>query len=150
MNDYNLKNSLGYLTNKVHSLLKIILNREFKQAGFNLTTEHWAVLFIILTNPESTQSFISEKSLRDKTNVTRIIDSLEKQNLVTRNPDKRDRRAHLISITEEGKETIQKLIPIVVEVNKFAEQNINEQDLEITKNVLTQILTNIIPKIKIS
>lgn len=61
MNKHDLKNSLGYLTNKTNGLFRIYLNREIKKSGLNLTTEHLSILAVISKNPNSSQSEISEK-----------------------------------------------------------------------------------------
>ncbi|SRR5579883_1422495 len=47
---------------------------------------------------------LSRALLTDKSNVTGIVDRLERLHLVTRTPDPNDRRAILITLTEQGEQ----------------------------------------------
>ncbi|MES2764475.1 MAG: MarR family transcriptional regulator [Bacteroidota bacterium] len=56
-----------------------------------------------------TQNDLSKMLLVDKSNVTGLIDRLEKQNYIRRNKVEGDRRSYHITLTEEGQALIAKL-----------------------------------------
>jgi DNA-binding MarR family transcriptional regulator len=56
-----------------------------------------------------TQNDLSKMLLVDKSNVTGLIDRLEKQNYIRRNKVEGDRRSYHITLTEEGQALINKL-----------------------------------------
>lgn len=50
-----------------------------------------------------TQQELCNATFKDKPSMTRLIDNMEKQHLVIRVPDKKDRRTNKIHLTENGK-----------------------------------------------
>jgi MarR family transcriptional regulator, 2-MHQ and catechol-resistance regulon repressor len=58
-----------------------------------------------------TQKDIGEKLLISKSNVVAVIDKLEDANLVKRQRSSEDRRFIFIHLTEEGRTTIEELLP---------------------------------------
>ncbi len=56
-----------------------------------------------------TQNDLSKMLLVDKSNVTGLIDRLEKQNYIRRNKVEGDRRSYHITLTDEGQALITKL-----------------------------------------
>ncbi len=78
--------------------------------------------------------------------VTRLIDGLEKRNLVVRTPDKVDRRQKFIYLTNKGKEFQQELLHIVEKTLDEAQQNIPAHDMAICKKVLCRVYENLTDK----
>lgn len=60
-------------------------------------------------NEPLTQNDLSKMLLVDKSNVTGLIDRLEKQDYIRRNKVEGDRRSYHITLTDEGRELINKL-----------------------------------------
>ncbi len=89
------------------------------------------------------QQELAGTTCKDKTSVTRLIDGLEKRNLVVRTPDKVDRRQKLIYLTKKGKEFQQKLLYIVKKTLDEAQQTIPFKDIEICKKVLCRVYENL-------
>ena len=84
--------SLGYAIGKTNWYVKTLLNKHLKEEKCGITNEQWLVLKVIGANPAVSQTEIAEKSQKDKTNITRIIDLLEKSGYIKRRRDERDRR----------------------------------------------------------
>jgi DNA-binding MarR family transcriptional regulator len=57
---------------------------------------------------------ISERLLVTTASVTSLLDTLERRGLVTRTPDPDDRRKVLVSLTDEGRRTVDGFLPEVV------------------------------------
>jgi DNA-binding MarR family transcriptional regulator len=80
---------------------------------------------------------------KDKTCITRIIDSMEKRDLVVRIPDRLDRRQKLIYLTNKGKKLPEELMQIARQTSLEAQQGINPEHLNICGEVLMKIRSNL-------
>ncbi len=143
MNDFNINDSLGYLIGQTNSLLRHQFNKMIKEKGFNTTVEQWGILNIVNVFPGITQSEIALKGRKDKTNITRMLDLLEKGGNVKRKSSEKDRRKYNIYITDNGKKLLNDIIPISVEVNKQGVKGINDEELEKVTSLLKIIQTNL-------
>jgi len=110
---YDMDNAIGYLIGHAAMRLKIGLRRLFVASGLNVTPEQWVVLFRLHEKEGLTQSELGERTVKDKTTITRILDRLEKKDMASRRRDARDRRAQRIFLTEKGLATLDALMPLV-------------------------------------
>jgi MarR family transcriptional regulator, 2-MHQ and catechol-resistance regulon repressor len=85
------------------------LSRSLAEAG--LTMGQFGVLEALLHLGPMSQSDIGAKLLRSGSNVTTVVDNLEKRNLVRRERRQDDRRVVTVSLTADGRRLIQKLFP---------------------------------------
>lgn len=93
--------------NSLYTLLKevfLILDEGdqylFGQHGLSVT--RFYTLYHLERKPGSTLRELSDMLLCDKSNVTRIVKSLEKRGLVVREPHERDGRSNRLFLTPEG------------------------------------------------
>ena len=91
------------LNGKVSSALCRRLNLNFKSNGLPLNADKWAVLQNLYRKDGVTQQSLCDQTTYDKPNMTRLIDSLEQQGLVTRTINKDDRRERKIRLTLAGR-----------------------------------------------
>ena len=140
---YKLEDSLGYMMGRAARSMGMRLNRNFMEAGHNVTCEQWGVLVNLWRRNGQSQQELAGTTCKDKTSVTRLIDGLEKRNLVVRTPDKVDRRQKLIYLTSKGKEFQQELLHIVEKTLNEAQQNVPAKDMDICKKVLCRVYENL-------
>jgi MarR family 2-MHQ and catechol resistance regulon transcriptional repressor len=76
-----------------------------------LTTSQFGVLEALHHLGSLSQSELGEKLLRSGGNITLVIDNLEKQGLVQRQRDARDRRLVNVSLTPAGEALISQVFP---------------------------------------
>lgn len=130
---------IGRTTNIVNRKLQ----REFKQANLAITHEQWTLLSALCNEDGQTQQSLSEKTFRDKTSVTRLINKLESRSLVVRVTDKYDQRTNLIYLTAQGKSVETTTTQIIKETYKKAIEGISEKDILICKDVLNRVFENL-------
>jgi len=130
---------IGRTTNIVNRKLQ----REFKRANLAITHEQWTLLSALWNEDGQTQQSLSEKTFRDKTSVTRLINKLEMQSLVVRITDKYDQRTNLIYLTAQGKSLEKTTSPILNEIYQKAIEGISEKDILICKDVLNKVFENL-------
>ncbi len=78
---------------------------------YNLSTTQFAVLEVLLHLGSLSQKTIGQKLLRSSGNIVKVIDNLERDKLVLRDPDPNDRRAYKVVLTKEGERIIKKIFP---------------------------------------
>jgi DNA-binding MarR family transcriptional regulator len=72
-------------------------------AAHGLTMWAYIVLSHLAGQPAGTQLALAEAIRYDKTRLIGLLDELERDGLVTRNPDPRDRRARTVDLTPSGR-----------------------------------------------
>jgi MarR family 2-MHQ and catechol resistance regulon transcriptional repressor len=77
----------------------------------NLTISQFGVLEALYHLGPQAQNILGEKILKSNSNMTTVIDNLEKRNLVRRNRAEDDRRKIIVHLTDEGRDLIQKIFP---------------------------------------
>ena len=93
------------------TLLKRTARRFFKDTSF---TDAEFNLLIVLRHSDVplSQNDLSERLLVDKSNVTGLIDRLQKAGLIRRNAVPDDRRRYHITLTDAGREEIDRVDPV--------------------------------------
>lgn len=89
------------------------------------------------------QNEISKRLLVTASNITKLLDKLEKDGLITRNTKKGDRRVKLIRITDYGSKTLDKIWPKYLKITKKINSHIASVDADYVELVLVDWLTNI-------
>ena len=141
-----LKNdiNLGMLIGQVHRLSTKKFVQNSHNSGLDISMDQWIVLGPIWENEGISHKEISEYCLKDKTSVTKIIDTLEKKNLVVRVSDQLDHRVKRVVLSNKGKELFLQAIPIMKLTRDELRDGITEQDIESLRSVLTKIYNNLI------
>jgi len=135
--------SRGELFGLINGKLTMRINRYlgacFRAVGIGITVEQWTVLACLWQKDKVSQQSLSQATFRDKTGMTRLIDTLEKQGLVVRMPDTTDRRANLICLTQQGRDLEQKASAVIEEVAVHTLNILTEDELNMGKILLRKI-----------
>jgi DNA-binding MarR family transcriptional regulator len=140
---FPLDNSPGFLIYRTATKLKAELSRAFHTAGFSVTPEQWAVLNRLWENEGESQTVLAERTSKDRHNITRILDLLERNGLVRREPDPEDRRSRRIYLTDEGRALKKKLIPIVKKHLLRAFSGLDPEDVDRLTMIHEHIVANL-------
>lgn len=131
------------LTGKISNAINRTFLRAFATEGIDITTEQWSVLACLWKKDKVTQQTLCTLTAKDKPSMTRLIDNLEKRNLVTRVSDHNDRRINLIHLTEAGTKLQAKATEIVQKIAMRTLHNISEEELNMSRNILKKIMDNL-------
>ena len=140
---FPLEASIGRLVYLTAMFLKAHLHRSFVSNGFNITPENWAVLNRLWEADGLPQSELSCRSFKDRHNIARILDVIEKKHLITRKPDPIDGRKYNIYLTNKGKAYKPKLIPIATEHLEKSFRGLSEKDIRELRRILEKVLNNL-------
>lgn len=131
------------LVGKISTAINRTFLRAFASEGIEITTEQWSVLACLWQKDKVTQQTLCSLTLKDKPSMTRLIDKLERRNFVTRVSDFKDRRINLIHLTESGIALKTKADEIVKKIATKTLNNITDEELTISRNVLKKIMANL-------
>ena len=104
------------------TLLKKIARRFFARHGSSEAQFNLLVVLRYSDGPDAvsdvlmTQNELSRRLLVDKSNITSLIDRMERDGLIRRNTVPGDRRSYHISLTDAGREAIDRIDPLYEEV----------------------------------
>ncbi len=126
----------GQISNKLDSLL-------YK---YNLNIAKFNILMIIKhigSKDGIQQNEISQRLLVTPSNITKLLDRLEKEKMISRNPKENDRRVKLIKISDTASSLLDEIWPYYsAEVIKITEK-LAENDKQDIEKILVEWLTNI-------
>ena len=121
------------------------LQKNFRQAGLDITVEQWSILYHLWKEDGLSQQELCNRTFRDKPSITRLIDNLEKQQLVKRISSKEDRRVNRVCLTDEARQLHDTTIRLANQTMDEALLGVNRQDIETVKQVLQQVYDNLKP-----
>ena len=136
------KVGVGYCINKTALYFKITVLQLFKEKNFIITPEQFGILFFLSREDGMYQRQLAKITLKDRPNITRLVDILEKKGFVYREIDPDNRRIFKIFITEEGRKQVAEIHPLLLEIQNKAIAGITTEELELIKKILGKICEN--------
>lgn len=140
--NFDIKLIFAILNGKVSAAIYRKLYRNFRLYNLEITPEQWTVLLYLWEKDGVTQQELCNATYKDKPSMTRLIDNMEKQNLVVRISSKTDRRINLIHLTRIGKEIEEKSRFVANKTLKEALKGLTAEELKISQEVLRKVFFN--------
>ena len=134
---------IAVYVNILNSRIKKSFIDRLQQNGINVTPEQYLVLDILWERQSLSQQNIADIIQKDKNSVTKIIDSLEKKNLVNRVVDKKDRRINKIELTQEGLALEEITTEVAINFMNDTIKGIDNQDLDKFVKVMLKLKDNL-------
>lgn len=138
---FDLDDCIAFITNKSAKKLADEFNRRLQEHG--TTRVQWIALFYIGKAGEISQKELSDYMDIKESSMVRLIDRMEKEELVERRKDSEDRRITKIILTDKGKFLKEELMPRGQEFQDDVLKGISKENLEIFKEVLQRMTDNI-------
>lgn len=133
----NITESIGYILANTGRKLTQHLTHKFEPYG--ITSEQWSVLHWLTEQDAITQRELSKRTEKDPTNITRILDQLERKGWILRKANVEDRRSYLIYVTPSGRDLSQLLLPIENEMTREIQSLLPQGQLDDLKHSLRTI-----------
>lgn len=135
--------SLGQKMINMAWQIKETLRKEFSSKGYDITPDQFVVLLKLWENDGLTQNELSQRTCKNKSNLTRILDGMEKRNLIYRKVSKEDRRSFNIHLTQSGWAMEEELVPIAVYIEERVFAGIAFAQKEQLKDIFKKMSDNI-------
>ena len=133
----------SFISGKASIAIARRLQKKFNTSGLNLTIEQWSILYQLWKEDGLSQQDLCNATFRDKPSITRLVDNLEKLNLVKRVADAKDRRINKVFLTKTA-------LKLQEETMEMANQTLNEaldgvppEQVNMCKEVLQKVYDNL-------
>ena len=90
---FNLEDCIAFITNKYNKEITELFNQRLQE--HNITRVQWIALFYIGNNEGITQRDLAQILDSNESSIVRLIDRMEKENIVKREKDPTDRRVRI-------------------------------------------------------
>lgn len=133
----------SFITGKASTAVSRRLQKNFKQANLDITIEQWSVLYHLWKQDGLSQQQLCEATSRDKPGITRLVDNLEKLQLVKRVSCKNDRRSNLIYLTQAAQDLQEPTRELANQTLNESLEGVTKEQIETAKMVLQKIYDNL-------
>ncbi|MBD3401903.1 MarR family transcriptional regulator [candidate division GN15 bacterium] len=139
----DLQNSLGRLVGRTSRALQNRLNHNLEADGYSVTAEQWIIIVNLWHHEGRCQQWLADIIGKDKTSITRQLDTMARHGLIKRVPGTEDRRQNMVYLTDKGRALREDLTVVVKRTLAEAEAGIDPDELLICKEVLKKIWENV-------
>ena len=139
--DFKLDDSLGFILNKTNSKLKNQLYQRFNE--YNVTPEQWSVLNCLWVQEGISPKELADMIFKDKPNTNRILEKLQKKDLILRKHHPLDKRAYQIYLTKRGWQLKDELVPKAIQLLEEATAGIEKDTIVEMIRLLNKIYANL-------
>ncbi|WP_394730892.1 MarR family winged helix-turn-helix transcriptional regulator [Altererythrobacter sp. GH1-8] len=109
------------------------------RARFGLKVPEWRVMAVLGDAGAATQRHLTEATLMDKVAVNRACKVLEDRGLITREPNSRDGRSHLLNLTDEGRAVYAEVMPLAQESEREIFAGLDPEQQVHLRKLLAQV-----------
>lgn len=139
---FDIKLIFAILNGKVSAAINRKLYRDFREYNLDITPEQWTVLLFLWEKEGVTQQELCHVTFKDKPSMTRLINNMEKQNLVKRTACDTDKRINLIYLTSYGRSLEDKSRYVANKTLKEALRGLTIEELRVSQDVLRKVFSN--------
>jgi len=141
MENFNKYDLIGYhIASTANMMRNEVINRLSKK-NIEITHAQMLIMMMLYNENGKNQNELTNIMKKEKTTIARVIDGMEKKNLIRREKGL-DKRNKICFLTDKGRELMNEILPVVYEVNQKAIDNITNEELEIFKKVIEKIKLN--------
>lgn len=137
---FDLDKFLPYRLSLATNTLSQALAKDY--AAFDITRTQWRVLAVLGAGdgPDWTAGAIAQKTMMDKTTLSRAIKNLIERGLVKRKAAQDDGRASPLALTAKGRKLFEKIVPIALAHEKRIVGKLSKNDLKTLERILGALL----------
>ncbi len=135
-----LDSYLPYLLNRAGARIATAFGEEVRPLG--ATLQIWRVLAALRESDGRRMGDLSATTSIDVSTLTRLVDSMEKKELVARRRDPADARAVVLYVAPEGRRLTRRLLPIAERYENVALQGFDAQEAEQLRTALRRLYAN--------
>ena len=133
-----LRSRFGPLVSQVSREWRRAVDRRLQP--FGLTEATWLpLLHIARSRTAMRQTDLAQSLTLDGSSVVRLLDALEKAELVTRREDHADRRAKSLELTEKGRDTVAQVEAVSREIRNHALGDLSDDELALAFRALAAV-----------
>lgn len=138
---------IGFYVHDVSRMRRTLFDHEMKPLGIT-RSQWWVLAQLSRSNGRDGEEGMLQSDLArildvGKVTIGGLVDRLETSGFVSRKPDKIDRRAKRVVITEQGYRVLEQMVAVGRRLNLSILKGISRRDIQAAERVLSQIKVNI-------
>lgn len=110
---------------------------------YGLSFSQFMVLEALLSKGKLSISEVRDTILSSVGTISLVVNNLEKMDYIKRESDKNDKRICLLSLTDEGRELIEKIVPENEKIINTYMENLSKDESETLLVLLKKLVANI-------
>ena len=138
----NVERNFGFLVHDIARLMRMNYDRRVKRLGF--TRSQWWVITNLYRNDGLTQSELAEALDIERASLGRLLDRLEANGWVRREPCSKDRRAKRVRLANEVGPVMREMRGIAAGLRRDAMSGFAPEEQEAFVDVLLAIKSNLV------
>ena len=143
MTDLEVTECPYYLISRASLAITSLMRRELAQAGvWDVRPAYLGVLLTMWNEDGLRIHELGRRAGLEPSTMTGLLDRMERDSLVSREPDPDDRRAHRIVLTTRGHDVKEAVLEVIDRTMDAAFSGVGDEDTETMKRLLRQVLAN--------
>jgi DNA-binding MarR family transcriptional regulator len=134
---FDIENSLGFLLAKSYQRGYALFKAPLEK--YHLTPKQFSLLAFLWKQDGLSQVELSEKCQIDRTTIGGLVDRLQEQGYVRREPHPEDRRAFQIRLTDRGSALEEDLLFIARKVSDTFTAGLSPEETETLRQILKKL-----------
>jgi DNA-binding MarR family transcriptional regulator len=140
---FEFEKSFGRILGVAHTAMFRYLSKLMKEQNLPITPEQFSVLSYLWQKDGLQQSELANCTNRNRANVTRVVDILEREGIVERRDDENDRRVFRIFLTAKGKSLRDATASCARQTIEDALNGLSKEEIDTCTRVLLKIRSNV-------
>ncbi|MBY8983265.1 MAG: MarR family transcriptional regulator [Candidatus Lokiarchaeota archaeon] len=135
----------GFLISQIQQISNRIFNKKLKENDIkNITRSKGRIMFTLWKEDNITLKELAKRTSLSKSNISMILDKMEKEGTILRLNSPNNRREILIKLLNQGIDDLnKKYLKISIEMNELFFQGFKNEDINLFEEYLEKILENI-------
>lgn len=138
---YKLTHSFPYLLNRVGVRMGELFSRRVAQYG--VTLQMYRVMAALWEIPDQRLNDLADMTTVELSTLSRLIGTMEKMKLVSRDRLENNARTVAIRLTREGEKLVTELMPIAQHFEEVAVSQLSPAALKLLKKTLADVYTRL-------
>jgi MarR family transcriptional regulator, transcriptional regulator for hemolysin len=143
MTRYDFQNSVGFVVNSTAKAFQKALDSELRK-NVGVTLSQWRVVGALVLRPGLTQKEIADKVGIEGATLVPVIDKMEREGLLKRKPDSKDRRVNRIYLTPKADSLWNSMTECALRIRKVSTKDIPEDQIKAVLETLRKISKNLV------
>ena len=139
----DFEKSIGPWLGRTVKMVEYHLHEALQKSGFDLTKEQMVVLKTLYEEDGLNQNELACLIYRDKSSLARLLSKMENKKFIERKPSIVDKRVNQVFITPYGRNTFERVKPLMLKLIQRMEHAISETEKQQIITILKKVQTNL-------
>lgn len=108
-----------------------------------VTIRRWRILMVLISHGPCNMTELMRKSLIEQSALSRVVDQMERDNLVVRRPKHNDNRVIEVFLTDNGRASYQELVPAARAYADSIVEGMSKREMQALLKSMRKVLHNL-------